>query len=389
LKFSYQWLCHLVPDLTTEPEELQRLITMKTAECEGVEPFGAHFAQVVAARVLSVEPAAKGKNKVVRIDAGDGHSATVLCGAPNVRVGMLAAWAPPGTTLHGKTIGRLVIDGIASEGMLASAAELGINRDHSGLVEVANGQPGQLLPDLAPDWIIDIDNKSLTHRPDLWGHIGMAREVAAITGATLRDPVYPEALPRGEPAIRVDIADYVLCPRYSAVVLENVQVGPSPLWLQARLESLGMNAINNIVDVTNFVLAELPQPMHAFDADKLSGGVIFVRLAQPGERLKALNGERYELNPADLVIADESGPVALAGVIGGADTAISETTTRVVLEFPGGERTIDLSRAQTANRCLHPFREIARPGKHRSRSGASRRTFQNSMSQVCHLWRRN
>lgn len=332
MKFSYQWLRELTPGLSLDPNELQRLITMKTAECEGVEPFGAHFAQIVAARIVSVEPAPKGKNKLVRIEAGNGTTATVICGAPNVRPGMLGAWVPPGTNLQGKIIGCVLIDGVESEGMLASAAELGISRDHSGLLQLTTAEPGELLPDLKPDWIIDIDNKSLTHRPDLWGHFGMAREVAAITGSKLHDPVRTEILPQGAPAIQVQIANYGLCPRYSALVFDNVQVAPSPLWLQARLESIGLNAINNLVDVTNFVLAELPQPMHAFDADKLKGDTIFVRTARPGEILRALNGETYELTTNDLVIADEAGPVALAGVIGGADSAISERTKRVVLE---------------------------------------------------------
>ncbi len=230
MKFSYQWIAELVPGLNTEPAELQRVITMKTAECEGIEPVG------------------------------------------------------------------------------------------------------ERLSGLSPDWIIEIDNKSLTHRPDLWGHYGMAREVAAITGRGLRDPVKTELLPQGDAPIKIDIADHNLCPRYSALVFESVQVAPSPLELQARLESIGLNPISNIVDVTNYVLAELPQPMHAFDADKLAGDTIFVRTAQRGERLRALNGETYSLAEADLVIADAAGAIALAGVIGGADSAISETTTRVVLE---------------------------------------------------------
>ncbi len=183
-----------------------------------------------------------------------------------------------------------------------------------------------------PDWIIEIDNKSLTHRPDLWGHYGMAREVAAFTGQSLTDPVKPELLPEGQPIVEVEIQDYALCPRYSALLFDDVKVAPSPPWLQTRLESLGFNPINNIVDVTNYILAELPQPMHAFDADKLAGKAIFVRTALPGERLHALNGENYSLAESDLVIADSSAPVALAGVIGGLDSAISETTTRIVLE---------------------------------------------------------
>jgi phenylalanyl-tRNA synthetase beta chain len=226
MKFSYQWLAELVPGLADgppSPRDLERLITMHTAECEGVEQ-------------------------------------------------------------------------------------------------------------VQSDWIIDIDNKSLTHRPDLWGHIGMAREVAAITGRAFKDPVQLNLLPAAAPGIQVEIEDHVLCPRYSALAVEHLQVGASPASVQQRLESIGINAINNIVDVTNYVLAELPQPMHAFDADKLAGDTIYVRLARPGEKLAALNGETYDLSPEDLVIADSSGPIALAGVIGGADTAISESTTRVVLE---------------------------------------------------------
>ena len=333
MKFSYLWLCELVPELTVEPPELQRLITMKTAECESIEPSGGHFASLLAVRVLSVQPLAKGKNKLVSIDAGHGTPVSVVCGAPNVCSGMMAAWLPPGTTLGAKIIGSVVVEGVESHGMLASSAELGINRDHSGLLELPDTMaPGDKLERLSPDWIIEIDNKSLTHRPDLWGHVGLAREVAAIMGKSLLDPVQSDLLPAIGSSLQVQISDHVLCPRYSALVFDNVTVGPSPLWLQARLEQLGLSAINNIVDVTNYILAELPQPMHAFDADKLSGNAIYVRPADAGESLRALNGESYTLSKSDLVIADAAGPVALAGVIGGADSAISSTTRRIVLE---------------------------------------------------------
>ena len=169
-----------------------------------------------------------------------------------------------------------VIEGVESEGMLASAFELGIGSDHTGIVELDS----EAL--LAPDTIIEVDNKSLTHRPDLWGHHGMAREVAAITHRTLRDPVKPDSLPKGKAPVEIAIEDFALCPRYSALVFENVTVQPSPLWLQYRLEAIGLNAINNIVDVTNYVMAELAQPMHAFDAEKLHGPTIFVRSARAG-----------------------------------------------------------------------------------------------------------
>ncbi len=332
MKFSYQWISELVGDLSVAPSELEGLITVKTAECEGIKSFGGHFANVKAVRIQRFHSVGKGKNKAVTIDTGQGREVQVVCGAPNVREGMITAWVPPGTDLHGDLISVAIIDGVESQGMLASAAELGISRDNSGILELSNAIPGGPLSALRPDWIIDIDNKSLTHRPDLWGHVGMAREVAAIVGQTLREPIDLSLLGESSSPFRVEIEDYSLCPRYSALLLENVRVGPSPLSLQARLQSIGLNPINSIVDITNFVLAELPQPMHAFDADKLNGTTIFVRLARPGERLSALNGETYDLHPADLVIADASGPVALAGVIGGSDSAISATTTRVLLE---------------------------------------------------------
>jgi phenylalanyl-tRNA synthetase beta chain len=210
--------------------------------------------------------------------------------------------------------------------MLASGAELGINRDHSGIVELSD-ELG-----LLPDIVIEVDNKSLTHRPDLWGHYGMAREVAAVTHRSLRDPVNTALLPGEAGAIGVEIADLALCPRYSALVFENVTVQPSPLWLQYRLEAIGLNPISNIVDVTNFVMAELTQPMHAFDADKLRGDTIFVRNARAGESVVALNEETYQLSPANLVIADAEGAIAIAGVIGGLHSAIGLDTKRIVLE---------------------------------------------------------
>ncbi len=160
----------------------------------------------------------------------------------------------------------------------------------------------------------------------------MAREVAAITHHKLRDPARLDLLPNDPSPIEVQIEDLSLCPRYSALVFENVTVAPSPLWLQYRLEAIGLNSINNIVDVTNYVMSELAQPMHAFDRDKLSGDTIFVRSARAGEQIVALNDENYHLNPSNLVIADSKGPIAIAGVIGGLHSAIGSATKRIVLE---------------------------------------------------------
>jgi len=334
VKFSYNWLRELVPGLEASPRDLARLITMKTAECEGVEPYAPWMQAVVAARVESVEPMPGSHNVKAVVDAGPEYGRrTVVCGAPNCRPGLLTAFVPPGVTVAGgKHVRTVLIQGVESQGMLASGAELGLNRDNSGILELEGGEPGAPVPGCPVDHIIEVDNKSLTHRPDLWGHLGMAREVAAITSLRLADPVREELLPAGEPAWRVDIRDYDLCPRYSALVFENVTVGPSPLWLQARLEAIGLNPISNIVDVTNYVMAELAEPMHAFDADLLHGNTIIVRRAEEGEELEALNGETYRLSPANLVIADRRGAVALAGVIGGAGSAIRESTRRIVLE---------------------------------------------------------
>jgi phenylalanyl-tRNA synthetase beta chain len=182
-----------------------------------------------------------------------------------------------------------------------------------------------------PDSIIEIDNKSLTNRPDLWGHLGMAREVAAIAGLSVADPVgdLPAAASKGDLSITIEDAN--LCARFSGQRVENVKVAPSPLWMQYRLNSLGVNPINNLVDVTNYVLCELGQPMHAYDAELL-GDTIVVRAARKGESILALNGEKYELSPEDIVIADAHKPVGIAGIIGGNDTAIRSTTKRIVLE---------------------------------------------------------
>ena len=338
MKFSTNWIAELVDGgVTVSPAELANLITTRTAEQEGVEAVGSHFARVRVVRVLAAEPIPDSHNRRARIDAGPGEGEkVVVCGAPNCRAGMLTAWVPPGTSLEGRVIGKARISGVDSEGMLASGAEIGLNRDHDGIVELSGGalQPGDPIPRCAADHILEIDNKSLTHRPDLWGHLGMAREVAAITRSRVADPVKMGLLPQagGAPAIHVEIEDHTLCPRYSALVFDNVTVGPSPLWLQYRLQAIGLNPINNIVDVTNFLLAELPQPTHAFDAAKLAGGTIFVRRARAGESIKALNSEVYALDEQALVIADAAGPVAVAGVIGGLESGVTAATTRIVFE---------------------------------------------------------
>jgi len=322
MKFSYNWIREHVPNLDTAPLQLERLITMRTAECEGIEETGILLASACLARIAAVEPIPGTHNVKARLETGRYGDKTVVCGAPNCRGGTISAYLP---------IGRKILHGVESDGMLASGAELGINRDAAGILELS-GPVGAPIPGCSPDYIIDIDNKSITHRPDLWGHFGMAREVAAILRLPLRDPVDPALAPATPAPIGVAIEDLDLCPRYSALVFENVTVQPSPPWLQYRLNAIGLNPINNIVDMTNFIMSELAQPMHAFDRDLLNGDTIFVRRAQEGEYFLALNEQEFTLHPSNLVIADAKGAVALAGVIGGMDSAIVEGTTRIVLE---------------------------------------------------------
>ncbi len=322
MKFSYNWIREYVPALDAPARQLERLITMRTAECEGIEETGGLLAQACVARVVSVEPIPGGHNVKAVVETGRYGDKVVVCGAPNCRAGMFSAYAP---------IGKKVINGVESDGMLASGAELGVNRDAAGILE-RSGPAGAPLPGCAPDSIIEIDNKSITHRPDLWGHFGMAREVAAILRRPLRDPVQPSLIPTEPSPISVAIENLDLCPRYSALVFDNVTVQPSPLWLQYRLTAIGLNPINNIVDMTNFIMSELAQPMHAFDRDLLDGDTIFIRRAREGEYFLALNEQDFTLGPSNLVIADAKSAVALAGVIGGMDSAIAAGTTRIVLE---------------------------------------------------------
>ena len=318
MKFSYNWIREHVPALDTPARQLERLVTMRTAECEGIEETGGLLAHACAARVASVEPIPGNHNVKAVVETDAYGDKVVVCGAPNCRAGMLTVYVP---------IGKKVVSGVESDGMLASGAELGVNRDEAGIIEL-NGE----LAGCIPDHIIEIDNKSITHRPDLWGHFGMAREVAAILRQPLRDPVKPSLIPTGPAPINVVIEDLDLCPRYSALVFDNVTVQPSPLWLQYRLTAIGLNPINNIVDMTNFIMSELAQPMHAFDRKLLNGDTIFIRRAREGEYFLALNEQDFTLQPSNLVIADAKGAVALAGVIGGMDSAIVEGTTSIVLE---------------------------------------------------------
>jgi len=359
MKFSINWMASMAGGLDRlRPSEIGNLITLKTAELDGIVQVGAHFTEVCAARVVSVDDIPGSHNRKAVVETGRYGTRTVVCGAPNCRPGLVTAYVPSGCTLGTKAIRTAVIGGVESDGMLASGAELGLNRDTAGILELSGCEPGDPIPGCAPDSILEIDNKSLTHRPDLWGHYGMAREVAAILRQPLRDPVDLTLLPvAGGGAVKVSIEEFDLCSRYSALVLENVTVGPSPLWLQYRLEAVGLNPINNVVDVTNYVMAELAQPMHAFDLDTLAGAAIQVRRARAGETITALNEQTYALDEQALIIADAGQPIAVAGVIGGLETGVTVKTSRIVLE----------------SACFHPASVRKTAARYKCRTDASMR----------------
>ena len=269
MKFSYNWIRSLVDGLDVPAEALERLITMKTAECEGVETVGSLLAEAAAATVESVEPIAAGTHNVKAVvDAGRYGRKTVVCGAPNCRAGMRTVYVP---------LGVKVVSGVESDGMLASAAELGINRDHGGIVELRDGERHSRPRSRRSRSITKASRTGpisgdITEWRAKWPPSPAGRCAIRSGWIAARRAAWFPAPP--ESPVKIEIEDLRLCPRYSALVFENVTVQPSPLWLQARLTAVGLNPINNIVDLTNYIMAELAQPMHAFDRAKLSGDTI-------------------------------------------------------------------------------------------------------------------
>jgi phenylalanyl-tRNA synthetase beta chain len=313
-------------------EDLAHRLTMAGVEVGAVERVGAAWEQVFVGRVESLEPHPRSATlQIARVDVGAGQR-TLVTGATNLAVGDHVPVVLAGGALAAGAIGSRSFDGVESQGMLCSGAELGIAEDRSGIYVLEADAPiGAALADYLADVVLDLD--VTPNRPDLLSVVGVAREVGALTGTPLR---LPETAPPAGPTpveqlVTVAIEAPDLCPRYSATVVEGVRVGPSPLWLQRRLHLAGMRPISNVVDVTNYVMLELGQPLHAFDADTLRGGIV-VRRARPGERLRTLDDVERELSLDMLVIADAERPIAVAGVMGGAATEVSAATTRLVLE---------------------------------------------------------
>ena len=343
MNISYEWLRSLVP-VSHTANELRDLITAHTAPVDAVLPLRSDLAGVVIARVIEARRHPDSDHLwVTRVDAGGPELVDVVCGAQNVTEGKLYPFAPAGTTLPGGLkLEKRKIRGAMSNGMLCSSRELGLGDDHQGILELQiEATPGMPFLDAVPvgDTRIVIDTPP--NRPDLLSHRGVAREIAAVTGAPLRTDdarTSPSGAPRraefegvtGDVTVRLDHPEGA--PRYMGAVIRGVKVGASPQWLVERLEAVGSRSINNIVDATNYLLHELGQPMHAFDLATLAGPRVVIRRAMRGERLKTLDGVERDLRPEMTVIADANRAQAVAGVMGGADSEVSESTSDIFLE---------------------------------------------------------
>ena len=348
MKFSENWLRELV-DIPVDRDTLTHRLTMAGLEVEGVEPIGAALDGVVVAEIVGCEPHPNAdKLRVCKVATGTNESVQIVCGAPNARVGLKAPLATIGATLpNGVEIKQAALRGVDSQGMLCSAKELGIDADASGLMELPADAPiGEPLARYLglPDASLEL--KLTPNRPDCLSVHGLARDVAALFASRFHAPAI-EAQAAGstsQRAIRLDAgAD---CPRYLGRIIEGIDpTAKTPLWLAERLRRSGLRPISAVVDVTNYVMLELGQPLHAFDNAALHGAII-VRRARDGENLKLLDGSDAKLDPEFLVIADERNPLAIAGVMGGHDSRVTDTTHDVFLESAHFAPAVIMGRAR-------------------------------------------
>jgi len=334
MKFSVNWLREFV-DLPKNPEEIAELLTRAGIETKNIEMRGANVDKVIVSQItMSSRHPNADRLTVCEVDDGSGAKRQIVCGATNYKVGDKVPLALPGAKLpNGTEIRTSKLRGVESEGMLCSPIELGLGEDASGLLILSpDAKVGAPIGDLFPeDTILDVE--ITPNRGDLLSHFGLAREIAALTNKEIVEQAL--RLPAGGvPALQkegVTIAATRECPFFSLRRIDHVKVGPSPQWLRAKIESVGVRSINNIVDISNFVMLELGQPTHAFDADKLQGA-INVRLARDSEKFLALDGKTYSLKPDNCVIADQERAVGIGGVMGGEETGVTESTMNVLLE---------------------------------------------------------
>ncbi len=338
MRVSWSWLGDLV-DLGAEtPESVARRLTMSGLEVEGLERIGHGLDEVVLVEVRRSEQHPRAQ-KLTLVWVWDGAAETrVVCGAPNVPApGHRAAWARPGTRMpDGRVLEARQIQGETSPGMLCSERELGLSDEGEGILVLppGAGELGRPAVDAlgARDVVLEVN--VTPNRADCMGHVGIARELAALLDRPFRAPA-PRPLEEGRAAaqrVSVTIEGSQACSRYTARVIDGVRVGPSPTWMQRRLRAVGVRPISNVVDVTNYVLFEYGQPLHAFDLEKVSEGRVVVRLARAGERFVTLDGQARTLEPDDVVIADSRAGIALGGVMGGLDSEVTATTTSILLE---------------------------------------------------------
>ena len=348
---STNWLRDYV-ETGLSAEELGDLLTMSGLELEEIEYVGADLEGIVVGHVLETSQHPNADHLTLcKVDIGEGEPVQIVCGAPNVAGGQKVAVATVGTTLMlpsredpservAVKIKKSKLRGEVSQGMICAEDELGLGDEHDGVLVLDEsaeiGQPfaayleatGQSKSDAVLDLAIT------PNRPDATSHIGVARDVAALTGQPLKLPEITPVEPGGQAAeqISVEIEDAEACPRYVGMVIRGVKVGPSPEWLRDRLEAVGLRPINNVVDVTNFVLHEFGQPLHAFDCDLVAGRKIIVRRSKKAESITTLDGEERKLPEGTLLICDAEKPIAVAGVMGGANSEVSEATTSLLLE---------------------------------------------------------
>jgi len=344
---SYNWLKNYVnlPASISAREVADKLMA-STVEVEGLQDQGELLQNIVVGKVVSAEkhPNAD-KLKLCKVDIGD-EELQIVCGGSNVREGMLVAVGKIGAKVQWHGEGELVelkptkIRGEESFGMICASTEIGLGelfpiKDEKEILDLTdkNFQVGTSLAQALGlnDVVIEIDNKSLSHRSDLWGHYGMAREVAVLYNRDLNKYEIKKINAGKDFKLNVEVKDTKLCPRYMALAVGGIKVGPSPIWLQEKLMTLGHHPINNIVDITNYVMLDLGQPLHAFDAGKVEEKII-VRNAQKGEKLVALDKNEYQLNENDLVIADNKKALAIAGVMGGLESAIDDSANTIIFE---------------------------------------------------------
>lgn len=331
---SMNWINEYVDLSGLDYDALIRQFTLSTAEVEEVYTKGQDLDQVVTARILSVEAHPNSKKlHLLKVDTGSGV-VDCVCGAPNVAEGMTVAFAKDGGKVGGTPICTATVGGYPSQGMCCSEAELGISADHSGLMVLSDDLPlGVDIKKLfqIEDIVFEVDNKSLTNRPDLWGHYGIAREFSALTGRPLRPvPVADVQAYASLPSVEIHADDKELLYRYTSVKIQNIQQKVSPVNMRIRLFYCGVRAINLLTDLTNYIMLELGQPMHAFDLRRVSS-VRVRRFEQPFE-FQTLDGAMRSIDPATLMICTGDTPVAIAGVMGGLDSEIEDDTDACLIE---------------------------------------------------------